>query len=79
MNYINMEGQETGSLAQGAREGAGFIKKGVWTHLGLPTCSETHLSVCLLLHSVGHILIKNLFKARYETIVELCDHEYFVL
>lgn len=63
MNYINMEGQETGSLAQGAREGAGFIKKGVWTHLGLPTCSETHLSVCLLLHSVGNILIKNLFKS----------------
>lgn len=63
MNYINVEGQETGSLAQGAREGAGSIKKGVWTHLGLPTCSETHLSICLLLHSVGHILIKNLFKS----------------
>lgn len=53
MNYINMEGQETGSLAQGAREGAGFIKKGVWTHLGLPTCSETHQCQRLFAASLG--------------------------
>ena len=34
MNCINVKRQETGSLAQGAKEGAGFIKKkGVWTHL----------------------------------------------